>query len=57
MITQWSELMRSRGSRGFHLGVGPANARAVRFYGALGLEEIERIAPPFNVIYFGRKLT
>jgi ribosomal protein S18 acetylase RimI-like enzyme len=56
MLDAWFDRMRCGGSRGAHLGVGPANGRAVRFYQAYGLTEIERLDPPFNVIYFGREL-
>ena len=56
MLDTWFDRMRTDGSRGAHLGVGPANARAVRFYRAYGLKEIERLDPPFNVIYFGQEL-
>ena len=56
MLDTWFDEMKAQGSRGAHLGVGPANARAVRFYQSYGLKEIERLDPPFNVIYFGREL-
>jgi ribosomal protein S18 acetylase RimI-like enzyme len=56
LIDAWLSRMREAGSIGAHLGVGPANARAVRFYRAYGFAEIERIGPPFNVIYFGMTL-
>jgi ribosomal protein S18 acetylase RimI-like enzyme len=56
LIDAWLSRMRELGSIGTHLGVGPANARAVRFYGAYGFAEIERFGPPFNVIYFGMTL-
>ena len=56
LIDAWLSRMREMGSIGAHLGVGPANARAVKFYHAYGFEEIERLGPPFNVIYFGMTL-
>jgi ribosomal protein S18 acetylase RimI-like enzyme len=56
MLDTWFDQLKKDGSRGAHLGVGPANDRAVRFYRAYGLNEIERLDPPFNVIYFGREL-
>jgi ribosomal protein S18 acetylase RimI-like enzyme len=56
LIDAWLSRMREMGSTGAHLGVGPANARAVRFYRAYGFHELERIDPPFNVIYFGMKM-
>jgi len=35
----WLGMIRERGSRGVHLGVSPANHRALRFYRAYGLTE------------------
>lgn len=56
LIDHWLAAMTELGSTGAHLGVGMANARAVRFYGAYGFREIDRAGPPFNVIWFGVKL-
>jgi hypothetical protein len=36
MVDTWLARIRELGSVGAHLGVGPANARAVRFYEAYG---------------------
>ena len=36
-----------------HLGVGPANARAVRFYRKYGFHEIEQLPEPWNTYWFG----
>ncbi len=52
-IDHWLSVARKEGSRGVHLAVGEANARAVRFYWAYGFREIERTGPPFDVIFFG----
>ncbi|HEY1559643.1 MAG TPA: GNAT family N-acetyltransferase [Caulobacteraceae bacterium] len=41
MIDHWLDRIRAQGSRGAHLGVGRANARALRFYRAYGWREIE----------------
>ncbi len=41
LIDRWLALVKSQGARGAHLGVGPANARAVRFYRAYGFRELE----------------
>jgi ribosomal protein S18 acetylase RimI-like enzyme len=54
LLDSWFSKVRALGSRGAHLGVGPANFRAVTFYRRYGLVEIERIGLPFNVIYFGK---
>lgn len=53
LIDRLLETLRDQGSRGLHLGVGTANARAVEFYRAYGFEEIERTGPEFGVIFFG----
>jgi ribosomal protein S18 acetylase RimI-like enzyme len=58
LIDQWLELMRAQGSRGAHLGVGRANERAVRFYRAYGLREIELAEPaPRGSLWFATSLT
>jgi GNAT superfamily N-acetyltransferase len=41
LIDRWRLLMRGFGARGVHLGVGAANARAVRFYRAYGFHELD----------------
>lgn len=56
LIDRLLEAMREKGSRGLHLGVGTANARAVEFYRAYGFEEVERTSPEFGVIFFGIRL-
>jgi GNAT superfamily N-acetyltransferase len=53
LIRTWLERVASIGAKAAHLGVGPANERAVRFYQAFGFHEIERMPAPFNVIWFG----
>jgi ribosomal protein S18 acetylase RimI-like enzyme len=53
LIRTWLARMAAEGAAAAHLGVGPANARAVRFYQAFGFREIERLPPPYNVIWFG----
>jgi len=51
MLDLWFENLRAMGSTGVHLGVAPANARAIRFYRAYGL--IEPPAP-HGVLWFAR---
>jgi ribosomal protein S18 acetylase RimI-like enzyme len=41
MIGHWLEEIRRLGSKGAHLGVGPANVRAIRFYQAYGWKALE----------------
>lgn len=53
LIRAWLERMAAIGVDKVHLGVGPANERAVRFYRAFGFSEIERLPAPYNVIWFG----
>ena len=53
LIRTWLERVTAIGAKTAHLGVGPANERAVRFYRAFGFHEIERMPRPFNVIWFG----
>jgi GNAT superfamily N-acetyltransferase len=53
LIRTWLERMAVIGVDKVHLGVGPANERAVRFYHAFGFREIERLPAPYNVIWFG----
>jgi len=56
MLDTWIGYMNRRGARGFHLGVGTANTRAIRFYRAFGLDEIETFGSPPSAIYFGKTL-
>ena len=53
LIRTWLERIAAIGVDKAHLGVGPANERAVRFYKAFGFHEIERLVKPYNVIWFG----
>ncbi len=58
LIDRWLDAMREAGSRGAHLGVGPANERARRFYRAYGFEELPRQKPkPHDPIWFAMTLT
>ncbi len=41
LIDRWLGLIQAMGARGVHLGVGEANARAVRFYQAYGFQRLE----------------
>ena len=41
MIDHWLTRVRQLGSKGAHLGVGPANNRALRFYRACGWKKVE----------------
>lgn len=56
LIDAWLARVAAAGSRGLHLGVNPANRRALRFYRAYGLEEFvfptPKAAP--DTIYFVR---
>jgi ribosomal protein S18 acetylase RimI-like enzyme len=57
LLDAWFELVAARGSKGAHLGVGAANARAIRFYRAYGLAEPALIwPPPRGVIWFAKTL-
>ncbi|MGH6985568.1 MAG: GNAT family N-acetyltransferase [Caulobacteraceae bacterium] len=40
LLDHWFETVRSLGSKGAHLGVSRANARAIQFYRAYGLSEL-----------------
>ena len=53
LIRTWLERMAAIGADKAHLGVGPANERAIRFYRAFGFHEVERLIAPYNVIWFG----
>jgi len=45
MMDRWLAHIGAAGSPGVHLGVGPANARALRFYRAYGWRELEISGP------------
>ncbi len=45
LIDLWLETIRRMGSRGVHLGVSAANARAIRFYLAFGLDRLDLPVP------------
>lgn len=53
LIRRWLGLMAAKGVARVHLGVGPANARAVQFYRKFGFHEIEQLPPPWNTYWFG----
>ena len=53
LIAAWLAQMAVRGVAAAHLGVGPANARAVRFYRTYGFHEIEQLPEPWNTYWFG----
>jgi ribosomal protein S18 acetylase RimI-like enzyme len=53
LIDAWLGLMAARGVAKVHLGVGPKNARAVRFYRAYGFAEIAQAPEPWNTYWFG----
>jgi GNAT superfamily N-acetyltransferase len=54
LIDRWLELIRGMGARGVHLGVGWANERAVRFYRAYGLDQLELAEYP-GALWFTRR--
>ncbi len=56
LIDTWLDAMRRRGVRAAHLGVGPRNARTVRFYRAYGFHLIEQSPEPWNTMCFGSSL-
>ncbi len=58
LIDRWLARMRETGSRGVHLGVSPANHRAIRFYRAYGFDEFRfpRPKPDADALYFVMKL-
>lgn len=57
LIDRWLARMREAGSRGAHLGVSPANDRALRFYRAYGFEELPRENPkPHDPVWFAASL-
>lgn len=53
LIDTFLDAMAARGVKAVHLGVGPKNARAVRFYGAYGFHLIEQLPAPWNTMWFG----
>ena len=53
LIETWLKRMAARGVKAAHLGVGPANARAVKFYRKFGFHEIEQLPAPWNTYWFG----
>ncbi len=56
LIDTWLDAMRARGVKAAHLGVGPRNARAVRFYRTYGFHLIEQLPEPWNTMWFGISL-
>ena len=52
LMDRWLATVRGMGSPGAHLGVSGANARAIRFYQAYGMTELERLPPPFDGIWY-----
>lgn len=58
LIDLWLETAKAMGSRGVHLGVNRANARAIRFYLAYGLDRLDLPIPSGPpALYFTRNLT
>jgi ribosomal protein S18 acetylase RimI-like enzyme len=53
LVDAWLTRMRDLGSRGAHLAVGTANARAVAFYQHCGFSELERSGRDNSIIWFG----
>jgi ribosomal protein S18 acetylase RimI-like enzyme len=57
LIDLWLETAKAMGSRGVHLGVNRANARAIRFYLAYGLDQLDLPIPSGPpALYFTRDL-
>ncbi|MGB6116334.1 MAG: GNAT family N-acetyltransferase, partial [Comamonas sp.] len=54
LMERWLQTMWTMGSRGVHLGVAAANARAIRFYEAYGFSQIER-DEKHQTIWYGIK--
>jgi ribosomal protein S18 acetylase RimI-like enzyme len=56
LLDRWLARLAAAGSRGVHLGVSPANHRAIRFYRTYGLEEFRfpRPKPEPDALYFVR---
>jgi ribosomal protein S18 acetylase RimI-like enzyme len=59
LIDAWLARIAAAGSRGVHLGVSPANRRALRFYRTYGFEEFRfpRPRPDPDAIWFVRTLS
>jgi ribosomal protein S18 acetylase RimI-like enzyme len=53
MIDMFLSHMRGAGVKAVHLGVGPKNARGVRFYRKYGFHVIEQLPEPWNTTWFG----
>jgi len=58
LIDAWLARIAAAGSRGVHLGVSPANHRAIRFYRAYGFDEFRfpRPKPEADALYFVKAL-
>lgn len=56
LIDRWLARMREAGSRGVHLGVSPANERALRFYAIYGFTELPRSGKPYDPVWFAMNL-
>ena len=59
LIDAWLDRIATAGSRGVHLGVSPANHRALRFYRAYGFEAFRfpRPRPNPDTIYFVKTMS
>ncbi len=55
LIELWLATAKGLGSTGAHLGVGPANGRAIGFYRAGGWRDLEP-SPSARTLWFGMKL-
>ncbi|HEY0106488.1 MAG TPA: GNAT family N-acetyltransferase [Rhizomicrobium sp.] len=53
LLDAWLGAMAQAGAAAAHLGVGPRNDRAVRFYRAYGFHLIEQAPEPWNTLWFG----
>jgi hypothetical protein len=53
MMQEWMQLAYSLGAAGVHVGVSPANLRAVAFYARIGLH---RLPEAEGAVFFGAKL-
>jgi ribosomal protein S18 acetylase RimI-like enzyme len=53
LIDTFRATMAARGVPACHLGVGLANANAIRFYRAYGFSEVARFGLPHEVVFFG----
>jgi len=57
LIDLWLETIAKMGSRGVHLGVNPANARAIRFYNIYGLDRLDLPVPNADpALFFTRSI-